>query len=228
MQPKHLSLVHLIQPTGEQSPGQSPLLLLLHGVGSHEGGLFELAPYLDRRFFVVSARAPITLAPGSYAWFHVEFTPTGSIINPEEAESSRQLLLRFIDELVEAYGLDSQRVYLMGFSQGAIMSFSVALTRPDKVAGIVAMSGRILPEIRPLIAPPEQLKDLPILVVHGTNDNVLSIENGRASQKLLSKLPVELDYREYWMGHTISAESLARVSTWLAERLNEGLGTSGF
>jgi phospholipase/carboxylesterase len=227
MQPKHLSLVHLINPPSEQSVGTPPLLLLLHGVGSHEGDLFDLVPYLDGRFFVVSARAPITLAPGSYAWFHVQFTPTGSIINPEEAESSRQLLLRFIDELVEAYGLDPQRVYLMGFSQGAIMSFSVALTRPDKVAGIVAMSGRIPPEIRPLIAPPEQLKGLPILVVHGTNDNMLPIENGRESQKLLSKLPVELDYREYWMGHTISTESLARVSTWLTERLNEGLGIRG-
>jgi phospholipase/carboxylesterase len=221
MQPKQLSLVHLIQPPREQLAGLPPLLLLLHGVGSHEGDLFDLVPYLDGRFFIVSARAPITLAPGSYAWFHVEFTATGSIINPEEAESSRQTLIRFIDEVVEAYELDSKRVYLLGFSQGAIMSFSVALTQPDKVAGIVAMSGRILPEIGSVIAPRERLKGLPILVVHGVSDNVLPIENGRASQKLLSTLPVKLDYREYWMGHTVSEESLARVSTWLRERLDE-------
>ncbi len=136
-------------------------MLLLHGVGSHEGDLLGLAPHLDGRFFVVSARAPITLGPGSYAWFHVEFTPAGPVINPQEAESSRLALLRVIGELVEAYALDPKRVFLAGFSQGAIMSLSVALTAPDKVAGVVAMSGRILPEVLLKMAPPEALAGLP-------------------------------------------------------------------
>jgi len=193
-------------------------------VGSHEGDLIQLAPYLDPRFFVASARAPVTLASlrseGSYAWFHVEFTPQGPVINPDEAESSRLALLRFIDELVETYGLDPARVYVMGFSQGAIMGFSLALTRPDKLAGLVAHSGRILPEIRPLIAPPEALRGLPVFVLHGTADAVLPIHHARASRELLSTLPVALTYREYPIGHQISAESLSDAAAWLSERLD--------
>ncbi|MBI3762868.1 MAG: hypothetical protein HY260_13550 [Chloroflexi bacterium] len=218
--PPSLSLVHLSSEPADSEPGPPPLLLLLHGVGSHEADLFGLAPHLDGRFLVVSARAPNTLGPGSYAWFHVEFVAGAPSINPEEAEISRVVLLRFIDELVAAYGADPMRVFLMGFSQGAIMSLSLALTRPDKLAGVVAMSGRILPEILPVMAAPDALTGLPILVVHGTADNVLPIHYGRASRERLATLPVALTYREYAMGHHVSQESLADVTAWLKERLD--------
>lgn len=198
------------------------MLLLLHGVGSHEGDLFSMAPALDERFFVVSARAPITLMPSAYAWFHVEFTPTGPVINPQDAEQSRLKLLDFIDELVTAYQLDPQQIYLMGFSQGAIMSLSLALTRPEKLAGVVAMSGRILPQVLPVQAKPEALEDLPIFVVHGTRDQRLPIAYGRNSRDTLLKLPVALTYREYPMGHEVSAESFQDVRGWLKEQLDQG------
>ena len=215
-----LPLVHLVrQPLPDES--NPPLLLLLHGVGSNEHDLFGLAPMLDPRFVVVSLRAPITLAPGSYAWFHVEFTPQGSLINPAEAEQSRQILIETIQQAVAAFGANPQRVYLMGFSQGAIMSASVALTRPDLVAGAVLMSGRILPEIQPRMVEPEQLAGLPILTVHGSADTVLPIHNGRASRDLLSKLPVKLTYKEYAMGHEVTPQSLRDVQAWLGERLDE-------
>jgi phospholipase/carboxylesterase len=203
---------------------QPPLLILLHGVGSNEQDLFGLAPYLDDRFVIVSARAPNLRAPGSYAWFAVSFTPDGPAIEPAQAEASRQLLLRFIAAACAAYGADPARVYLMGFSQGAIMSASVALTRPDLIAGAVLISGRILPEIRPLIAPAERLAGLPLLVVHGTEDTVLPIDHGRASRALLESLPVRLDYREYPIGHTISPASRADVAAWLRERLDKPNG----
>ncbi len=218
--PETLSLVHVTQRPRQPSPGAPPLLLLLHGVGSHEGDLIQLAPYLDGRFFVVSARAPVTLAPGMYAWFEVQLDPVRPIINPEQAESSRKRLITFIDEAVNAYDLDPARVYLMGFSQGAIISLSVALTRPEKVAGVVAMSGRVLPEIAPLIAPPEALTGLPVFVAHGTDDRVLPIHHGRAARDLLQRLPVALSYREYVMGHQVSDESLAEIAAWLGERLD--------
>ena len=219
-----LSLAHLTREPTAPAEGAPPLLLLLHGVGSNEADLFGLAPELDGRFFVASARAPITLGPGAYGWFHVAFTPQGPAIIPAEAEQSRQALIRFIDEVVEAYGVDPRRVYLMGFSQGAIMSLSVALTRPDKVAGVAAMSGRLLPEVRPLIAAPEALRGLPILLVHGTADQVLPIHHGREARDQLAKLPVALTYREYPMGHYVTPESLRDVTAWLEERLNGGAG----
>jgi phospholipase/carboxylesterase len=196
------------------------MLLLLHGVGSNERDLFPLAAQLDGRFLVLSARAPNPRGPGGFAWFEVQFTPQGPVIDPAQAEASRRLLLRFIDEASAAYGTDPRRVYLMGFSQGAIMSASVALTAPEAVAGAVLMSGRILPEIHPLIADASRLGGLPFLVVHGTADNVLPVHHGRASRDLLANLPVEMMYREYAMGHELSSESFADVQTWLNTQLD--------
>jgi phospholipase/carboxylesterase len=109
----------------------------------------------------------------------------------------------------------------MGFSQGAIMSSAVTLTRPELVAGAVLMSGRIGPEMIPAMATPEQLRNKPFLVVHGTYDPVLSIQNGRASRDLLEKLPVNLTYKEYPMAHEVSQESLLDIIDWLKARLDE-------
>src|SRR5215813_4755144 len=120
-----LSLTHLLQQPLRPSDGPPPLLILLHGYGSNEHDLFGLAPYLDRRFQIVSARAPHILMPGGYAWFELGWTATDIVINVEQAEQSRALLIRFIAEALAAYGGDPAHVYLVGFSQGAIMSASV-------------------------------------------------------------------------------------------------------
>lgn len=180
-----------------------------------------LSPYLDERFFIVSVRGPVTLGPGMYAWFHVLLDPIQPQINAQEADHSRITLLLFIDEVAAAYNTDPSRTYLLGFSQGAIMSLSLALTRPEKLAGVVAMSGRVLPEVLPKMAPAEAMRGLPILVVHGTEDVVLPIHHGRAARDRLSALPVALTYREYSMGHNVSEETLADVTTWLRQRLDE-------
>jgi phospholipase/carboxylesterase len=217
---KTLPLVHLVRQPAIET-GTPPLLLLLHGIGSNEHDLYGLAPFLDKRFLIISVRAPLTMGPGSYAWFEVDFTPQGPVNNPEQAEASRNTLITFLQEAVTGYGADPERVYLMGFSQGAIMSASVALTRPELVAGAVLMSGRILPEIRPMIASSEELSGFPFLVVHGTADMVLPIKHGRASHELLSSLPVDLTYQEYPMGHEVSQESLRDATAWLTEQLDK-------
>src|SRR5262245_53278878 len=119
--------------------GKPPLLLLLHGYGSNEDDLFSLAPYLDERFLIISARAPVALTSfsfASYAWFSLGFTPQGVIIDEREAESSRLTLHGFINEVVELHQIDPGAVYLLGFSQGAMMSLSVALTFPGTAAAV--------------------------------------------------------------------------------------------
>jgi phospholipase/carboxylesterase len=217
-----LALSHLVRrPVGvvREPPAVPPLLILLHGIGSNEDDLFGLAPYLDERFLIVSARAPNPYGWGGYAWFEIGWLPDRIVIDHEQAAASYALLIRFIGEAPAAYGADPARVYLLGFSQGAMMAGWVALSRPDLVAGTVLMSGRIPEEVRHQIAAPEQLKGKPFLVVHGAQDQVLPIPNGRASRDLLQRLPIDLTYREYPMGHEVSAQSLADVAAWLSARL---------
>ena len=226
MNGQDLVLSHLVQQprVGSVKP---PLLILLHGVGSSEQDLFGLASYLDPRFLILSARGPLTLMRGSYAWFQVQWSGTRPIANPEQADSSRQKIVEFIGQAVDAYHADANRVYLMGFSQGAIMSLSIMLTQPELLAGVAALSGRILPHVRKQAVPPERLDGFPVLVQHGVQDQVLSIEYGRDSRDYLESLPVDLTYREYEMGHQITDESLHDLTTWLSAQLDKRSGEAG-
>lgn len=221
MRSRQLALIHLTQQPRQRGEDRPPLLILLHGYGSNEADLFGLAPYLDPRFLIVSARAPYTLMHGSYAWFEITWVASGITIDAKQADISRKLVTEFIGAAAEAHGADPARVYLCGFSQGAILSASIALTTPELVAGAVLMSGRVPDEIKPLIAPAARLAHKPFLVVHGVHDTVLPIQNGRASRAILEQLPIELTYREYPMAHEVSAESLADVTTWLSARLDD-------
>jgi len=215
------SLTHLVREPGRRR-GQSPapLLLLLHGIGSNEEDLFGLAPYLDERFIVVSARAPVVMGAGAYGWFDIEFTPQGMRADVEQAKRSLELLPGFLDGLVKTYGAGDKCMYVAGFSQGAMMGLALALTRPEKIAGVVAMSGRFPSLVLEHELDQKALSGMPVLVTHGLYDPVLPIEEGRGIQKTLEALPVELTYREYPMGHEVTLESLRDVSAWLSSELD--------
>jgi phospholipase/carboxylesterase len=201
------------------SVGKAPLLIFLHGFGSNEADLFGLADAFDPRFHVLSLRAPMTLSPQSFAWFMVDFTPQGPVHDSEAAAKSLVELTDFVEGAVVRLGVDPQRVYLVGFSQGAIMAMSLLLSRPDLIAGAIAWSGRTLPEAIPTGAAALALSGKPILVLHGTEDRTLPVHHGRASRDALAKLPVALTYQEFAMGHEVSDESLELSRDWLNSRL---------
>lgn len=224
---KKLSLTHLVRGPGREGRTAPPLLLLLHGIGSNEEDLFGLAPYFDERFLIVSARAPFALDYGGYGWFRIDFTPRGMDADFVQAKKSLLMLPGFIDELVETYGADGRRVYLMGFSQGAMMSLALLLTRPEKVTGVVAMSGLLPRQVLELEPDGEALAKKPVLLTHGLYDPVLPVDNGRAARDYLGGLPVDLTYREYPMQHEVSMESLRDVAQWLTETLDSSEGVSG-
>lgn len=213
-----LSLPHLVRHAA-QGAGAPPLLVLLHGYGSNEQDLIGLAPYLDERLLIVSARAPLTLTPGGYAWFHLDIGADGIRLDPQELARQAGLVAGFVEEAGAAYGADPRRVLVGGFSQGAMMSAAVLLSRPELVAGALLMSGALLPQAVPLLrrpgADPRELAGKPVLVVHGTYDGVLPIEFGRATRTALEALPVVLTYREYPMAHEVSVESLRAVAAWV-------------
>lgn len=219
-----LSLTHLVRPP--QSPAQQgskpSLLALLHGVGSNERDLFQLVPYLDPRFQIVSLRAPLVRGPQSFAWFEPEFLPHGEFrIAPEQIAASRDRIAAFLDEAVAAYGADAERVYLLGFSQGAIMSLTLALTQPELLAGAVPIAGRIPPEVEPWIVAPERTAGLPLLLEHGRFDQVIPIAWAHRARPILERQGVALDYHEYDAPHSITPSMLDDATAWLTARLDE-------
>lgn len=210
-----MSLVHLVRRGEGERP---PLLILLHGYGSNEEDLFGLETAFGPEYTIVSARGPLTMGRGSYAWFTLAFSETGPIVlKPEEAEESRRLIIAFVSWCSAQYGTDPGRVALVGFSQGAILSAAVALTQPELVRATVLMSGRILPESAENAAPAD--RQTKYLVVHGVFDPVLPIAHGRASHATLERLGIEHEYQEFAMAHQVNDESLDLVTNWVDKAL---------
>lgn len=194
-----------------------PLLILLHGTGSNEQDLFSFADQLPGKFLVVSVRAPYTIERGSYTWYELRFENGKPISNNAQAEQSRKTILTFIEQLKTKHDFDASQVYLCGFSQGGIMSYSVALTAPDKIKGIAVMSGRLLDDVKTKVAGKDQLKNLDIFISHGTKDNVLNVQYARDAKAYLQGLGLSPLYKEYPEAHTISREMFADLLKWLNE-----------
>jgi phospholipase/carboxylesterase len=193
-----------------------PLLLLMHGVGSNEQDMFSMADQLPGNFLIISARGPLTIGPNSFAWFQVSFSSGVPVINSVQAENSRNTIIEFIESLKTQYSFNEKKVSIGGFSQGGIMSYSVGLTRPDLIKGIAVMSGRLLKEVRPQIASPDELKKLKVFISHGISDNVLSIEYAREAKAYLKTLNITPAYKEFEAGHTVNNEMLSGLVDWLS------------
>lgn len=192
-----------------------PVIILMHGVGSNEKDLFSFANQLPDSFLVISFRAPIELGKDSYAWYHLSFENGKPISNPIEAEASRSMIIDFINNLKNKHAYNEKRVYLCGFSQGSIMAYSVGLTIPEKIKGIAVMSGRLLEEVKPLVASKEKLKNLKVFISHGTNDNVINVSEARQAQTYLKQLSLNPTYKEYPEAHNISNAMFNDMLMWL-------------
>lgn len=213
-QPKDKSLHYLVRQPVIAS-AKPPVLIMLHGVGSNEADLFSFADRIPGEYLVISARAPNTLGPDSYAWYQVDFSTGKPVFNQEQAEQSRIKLISFIEELGKEHPFDPARVYLCGFSQGAIMAYSVALTRPDLVRGIAAMSGRLLEEVKPLVKPSRALKQLSVFISHGTQDGTLPVRYASEAEAYLRSIGISPTLKTYNDGHAINAAMLADLLVWL-------------
>lgn len=196
-------------------PQAKRLLVLLHGVGSNEKDLLALAEGVDLNTLVVLGRGPIQMGPQQFAWFRVAFTPSGPQIVPEEAERSRTALISLVQQLQHQHGIAAANSVVAGFSQGGIMSASVALSAPEQVRGFGLLSGRILPELEPHLASPAGLARLQAFVAHGEQDNTLPVFWAERSDALLKRLGVTFESHRYPIGHTISAQMHTDFVKWL-------------
>ncbi|EOQ96276.1 serine hydrolase [Leptospira wolbachii serovar Codice str. CDC] len=196
-----------------------PLLLLLHGVGSNEEDLFSLTNYLPESLLIVSVRGPLTLGKKSFGWYEVLFTTGQPKINLEQERESQKLLLQFLDYLKLNYNFDESNVWIGGFSQGAIMSYSIGLLHPEKVKGIIALSGRLLEENKAQVTVSEKVLSKKVFISHGTNDRVLSVDYARSVKGYLESIGVHPHYQEYEEGHSINREMLKDLIQWLEVQL---------
>jgi phospholipase/carboxylesterase len=194
-------------------------VILLHGVGGDETNLADVGDALVRDALVVLPRGPLTLGPGQYGWFRVTFTATGPVIQEAEADNSRRVLARFIEQLQATHGIAPARTLIAGFSQGGIISASVALTEPERVAGFGILGGRILPELKPHLASHERLCHLRAFVGHGLQDNTLPVSWAERSDRWLGELGVPHETRLYPGGHSISAPMQVDFVEWVRGRL---------
>lgn len=225
MESKELSLRHLVYfPTpvqSQESGSRYPTILALHGRGSNEHDLIGLAPYLPEDLLWVSPRGPHKLGNDSYEWYRVK-----TIGNPDlqQVILALEKLDRFVNEIVSSYPIDPQKLFLLGFSQGSLLSMCYTLGRPYRIAGVIAQSGYIPTGVSNSTGwqiKEADVKDKPFLLTHGEQDTMIPIDWARTSRDLLQSLGIYLSYYEFQMGHQVSSESLTVVSTWLKKQLGQ-------
>ena len=198
---------------------KNPLLLLLHGYGSNEADLFSFAEELPDNYYIISARAPYDMQYGSYAWYAINFdADQNKFSDNEQAKKSRDLIVKFIDELTQTYPIDADNVSLIGFSQGSILSYAVALSYPEKVQKVVAMSGYLNLDIVAEDYLKNTFSNLKIFASHGTVDQVIPVEWARKTPAILENLGIGVTYKEYPVGHGVAPQNFYDFKNWLLEQ----------
>ena len=204
-----LTVVH--QAPRKPAPGKPPMLVLLHGFGANEQDLLPMAARLDPRLAVASLRGPYQIRPGSYSWVNGN--------TADELDKARRMVIECIDQVVDSTGADRGRVYLAGFSQGAMLTLAIALTEPEKIAGAAVLSGRLVAAVSDNHAAPERLRGFPILVTHGTDDRQIPVRSAHDIRQALKPMGVAVDYHEFESGHYISDFNVGVLDRWLRRRL---------
>ena len=216
---KPLSLEYLLRPSSKVS-GKVPALFMFHGYGSNEEDLFSFASELPGEFMVISVKAPYSLEPFGHAWYAINFdAEQGKWSDDEQAKESREKIVAFIDEAIEAYDIDKANITLLGFSQGTILSYAVALSYPEKVRNVVALSGYINENILVDDYAQKDHSDLNFYVSHGQADQVIPLEWAEKSPEFLKKLKISTTYHEFPIGHGVSQQNFFSFKKWLEEHV---------
>lgn len=213
-----LSLYHIIRKSTRTE--NAPLLIMLHGYGSDEADLYSFSGELSNDLFIISVQAPIAMNPYGHAWYSIDFDEDkGKWSDNEQAKASRDLIAKFIDEAVEAYPVDKNNVTLLGFSQGAILSYAVALTYPEKVKNIIALSGYVNKDILPENLDKTNYSNLDFYCSHGSVDQVIPVDWARQSAPFLEDLNIKHTYSEFRVGHGVAPENFREFREWLSKRV---------
>ncbi len=205
-------------PAGD---GPFPTVLLLHGWGANAHDLLGFAPHLfGGKALVLCPQGPVELPIGygvkGYGWFPLI---PGQEPDREAFQRGADALREFLDMARERYPVDPDRVVAMGFSQGGTMAYDLALRDPGRFAGLAALSSWFPEQLAATLPKVAEHEGLPVLVIHGTSDNMLPVEKARESRETLRPYGVAMTYREFeGMGHEIREEALRLILKWLEEK----------
>jgi len=212
-----LSLEHLVRPSNLKT-GKAPVIFLLHGYGSNEEDLFSFAPELSLDYTIISVRAPYPMQPFGNAWYAINFDDqNGKWSDDEQAKSSREKIVFFIDEACRMYDLDDENVTLIGFSQGTILSYAVALCYPEKIKRVIGLSGYINEALLKGGYAENNFSNLKIYASHGQVDQVIPPEWAQRIPDFLSALKIDHKYEEFPVGHGVSPQNFHSFKKWLLE-----------
>lgn len=213
-----LSLDYVVRPSTLKE--NAPLLIMLHGYGSDENDLFSFSGELPEELLIVSAKAPYTMQPYGNAWYAINFdADKGKWSDNEQAKSSVNSIATFIDELKQKYSVNSNNVTLLGFSQGSILSYAVALTYPQKIKNIIALSGYVNKDILPEDLTAKHYQHLDFYCSHGSVDQVIPPDWARQTPEFLNALQIKNTYSEFPVGHGVAPQNFYELKTWLSKRI---------
>jgi phospholipase/carboxylesterase len=193
-----------------------PLVIFMHGYGSNELDLFGINFALPKDYNYLSVRAPVTLQEGRYQWFTQKPNSPDYDGVTVDLKRSGQVLRQFIEQATVKYHTQASKVYLVGFSQGAMMTYEVALRDPKLVGGIAALSGKVLPVLKTELKPDPALKDLNVFIGHGNADMRVPYSGATQAQSYLTTLGLKPQLHAYaGVGHSISQAEVADLNVWL-------------
>ena len=196
------------------------MLILLHGYGSNEEDLFSFASELPDDLLIISVRAPRNLGMGGYSWFTINFDNAGGkFSDTDEAIESRELVATFITEIQEKYKITPAKTFLLGFSQGTILSYAIALNYPEKVQKIIALSGYINPDLLPTNLTSKDYSKLDLFISHGNVDQVIPVDWANKAPQFLNELNIKNCYQEYPVGHGVAPKNFFDFKKWIEERM---------
>ena len=194
---------------------KAPVWFLIHGYGTNKSDLFGFAQYLPDDFHIFSLNAPLALPMGGFAWYSIYFgADQNKLEDLEQARHSIKLIENFIDEVIQNYPVDEKNITLMGFSQGAILSYALALNTP-KIKTVLALSGYLNEKL--LITPTHTATNF--FVSHGTEDAIIPFDWAAKTPEFLQKRNIKHTFKSYPMGHTISPKNFEDIQQFINENI---------
>jgi phospholipase/carboxylesterase len=206
--------------------GPHPAILAMHGWGSNALDLLGLAPYIaGGRFLTIAPQGPVAVDIGAingYGWYQLRI---GAPPDLEAMANASDRLIRFIDAALARYPINNRKLVAMGFSQGGVMAYNLAIRHPERFAAVVALSTWFPEELASCAGNREALAQLPTLVQHGRADEMIEVSKARSSIEHLRTFKMPLTYREYDCAHEITVDAIRDISTFLSEKVLEPVVT---